>query len=342
MNGQRSRATVSRRTFARLLAAGLGALLSADGVPIGAERPLPIGVNDDDTARYLRALTDLPPPAWTHLAITAAILDPGPNALRPLLARLPGGVARTTAFDWTYRADARRVSGILARIERLYAALLPPDRARAHAILLQAERRRLARGGQVDYSGLLHLVTQINREQGLMARPELDDLLLVRAHHLDPAAQPRDVAALLVERRERRDLAAAFRAEVARLLGGAPVRLIAAAGGPLTLLADLGRPTSAAPATYQLIPAQLPDLGDATIAERPAYFTAGDFLGFEPAAPLDRWANNLPAEQRADAPANALSPRLSRKQILAPAYASRVLWATAQECRVVVATLRAL
>jgi hypothetical protein len=316
---------------------------------LGADRPwdaldwpLPLSIDDRDLLRYLRALGNLDTPTWTHLAITAAILDPGTSALRNLLGRLPTGSARSTAYDWTYRAESRRMIAILDRVAELFSGLLAPDRAAYFGGLLRAEQARLDAGGQVDYPGLYFLITRVNREQGLMTRPEIEDLQRIHLHRLDPRAQPRDVPALLAERRACRDLAAAFRREAARLLGGFPTRFFVTAGGPLTLLADLGGPSGAGVPTYQLIRARLRDLEDTTIAAEAVYFTAGDFLGLEPATPPDRWADQLPSAERAVAPANALSPRLNRASILVPAHASRLLWASLRDCRAIVVELRAL
>jgi hypothetical protein len=306
------------------------------------DRPLPLRIDDDDLVRYLRGLGDLDTRTWTHLAITAALLDPGASALRNLLGNLPIGNARSTAYDWTYRAESRRMIAILDRVADLLGGLLAPDRAAYYGGLLRAEQARLDAGGQVDYPGLSFLITRVNREQGLMARPELDDVQRIHLHRLDPQAKPRDVPALLAERRARRDHAAAFRREAARLLADVPVRFFATGGGPLTLLADLGRPYGADIPTYQFIRARLKDLDDTMIAAEAVYFTAGDFLGLEPATPPDRWADQLPPAERALAPTNALSPRLNRAQLLAPAHASRVLWASLRDCQAVVAELRAL
>jgi hypothetical protein len=238
------------------------------------------------------------------------------------------------------------MDAVLASVRQVYAAILPPARAAYYGAALDAERGRLLATGRVDYRGLSQVVTLVNREQGLMARPELADLELVRLHELDPVAQPRDVPALLGERRERRDLAAVFRSAAARLLSaakgpGAASREVATPAGPLTLLADLGRPAGP-PRTFQLIRASLNDLADETIAAHDVYYTAGEFLAFEPAAPPGRWADSLPPEQRAYAPTNALSPRLGRAAILAPEHASRVLWPSLRDSRVVVDDLRGL
>jgi hypothetical protein len=334
---------LTRRAFVALLVAGgTAALLAADRPPGAFARPLPLRIDDGDVVRYLRALGDLDAATWTHLAITAAILDPGTSALRTLIGNLPTGNARTAAYDWTYRAESRRMIAILDRIVELFRGLLAPDRAAYYGGQLRAEQARLEAGGQVDYPGLSFLITAVNREQGLMTRPEIEDVQRIHLHRLDPRAQPLDVPTLLAERRACRDLAAAFRREAARLLGGAPTRFFNTAGGPLTLLADLGRPSGAGVPTYQLIRARLNDLDDTTIAAEAVYFTAGDFLGLEPATPPDRWADQLPPAERALAPTNALSPRLNRANILAPAHASRVLWASLQDCQAVVAALRAL
>jgi hypothetical protein len=305
------------------------------------EWPLPIAV-DDDAARYLSALTDIPVGDWSLLAVTAAVLDPGSNTARGLLGRLPSGSMRGTALGWTDRAESGRMRDLLAQAERVYHQFLPPDRANYYANQLEDERARLAMGGQVDYSAVFHLVTLVNREQGLIARAEIDDLVLVRQHRLAPSAQPKDVAALLRERIERRTLASAFRQEVTRLLGGSAQRIIAAPGGPLTLLGDLGATGGGGARTYQIIRGRLSDVEAATLAAEAVYFTAGDFLALEPATPPDRWADLLPAEQRAYATANTLSPRLAPAAILDPGHASRILWATLPECRTLVAELRAL
>ena len=103
-----------------------------------------------------------------------------------------------------------------------------------------------------------------------------------------------------------------------------------------------GATPSAQAKTYQLIRGRLRDLEAATLAAEAVYFTAGEYLALEPAAPPDRWADLLPAEQRAYATANTLSPRLSPAAILDPGHASRVLWATVPECRTLVAELQAL
>lgn len=337
----RARARPGRRAFVRaLVAVGVGALLTGDRRLLTG-RPLPIAV-DGDSARYLQGLPDIPTPDWALLAVTAAIGDPGGNAARGLFGRLPLGSVRGAALDWTYRAEAGRTRDLLAQAERVYAAFLPPGRARYYGGLLAAERARLAAGGQVDYSGLAHLVTQVNREQGLIARAEIADLQLVRQHRIDPANQPKDAATLLRERQERRSLTLAFRREAARLLGTATRRAIAAPTGTLTLLGDLGATPGDRAATHQFVRASLGSLDDAAIAAEAVYFTAGEFLALEPATPPDRWADRLPADQRAYAATNTLSPRLSRAALLDPAHASRILWLSVQECRALVAELRAL
>ncbi len=337
-----SRLRLSRRALGRAaFVACVGAILSGDGpiLPIG--RPLPIAV-DDDAARYLRALTNIPIPDWSLLAVTAAVLDPGNNTARGLLGQLPAGGLRGTALGWTYRAEAGRMRDLLAQASQVYRQFLPPARATYYNNQLENEQARLGAGGQVDYSAIYHIVTLVNREQGLIARAEIDDLHLVRQHRLDPAAQPKDVATLLRERDERRALAAGFRQEVARLLGGAALRVIAAPQGPLTLLGELGATGGGTARTYQLVRGHLGNAEAATLATEAVYFTAGEYLALEPATPPDRWADLQPAEQRAFASANTLSPRLSPVAILDPAHASRVLWATLTECRALVAELRAL
>lgn len=333
---------LGRRALGRVaVALCVGALLSADQSIALPGRPLPIAV-DDDAARYLQALTDIPTPDWSLLAVTAAILDPGSNTARGLFGRLPAGTLRGRALGWTYSAEAGRMRGLLAQAAEVYARFLPTDRARYYANRLETERSRLAAGGQVDYSALYQLITLVNREQGLMARAEIDDLLLVRQHRLDPSAQPKDVPTLLRERTERRALAFAFRQEAARLLAGSGQRTIAALTGPLTLLADLGATPGNAAQSYQLVRNHLRDVEAATLAAEAVYFTAGEYLGLEPATPPDRWADLLPAEQRAFATANTLSPRLSPRALLDPAHASRILWAPLTDCRSLVAELRAL
>lgn len=335
-------AHLGRRAFAGGLAlAGLGLLLTADGPPSPPGRALPLPV-DGETARYLGALTDLSADEWTLLAVAAGLGDPGPGAARGAIARLPPGGVRGAALDWSYRAEAGRLGDLLARAQAVYARALPPDRARYFGDLLAAERARLAAGGQADYSAVAHLVTLINREQGLIARPELADFPLLREHARDPAAQPRGAATLLRERGERRAIAAAFRAETRRRLGTDARRTLAAPAGPLTLLADLGATGADRAATFQAIRADLPDLDDATLADQAVYFTAGDFLALEPPTPPGRWADRLPADQRAYAATNTLSPRLARAALLDPAHASRVLWPTLPECRALVAELRGL
>ncbi len=333
---------LGRRALGRAaVAIGVGVLLSADRPIARPGRPLPIAV-DDDSARYLHALTDLPTPDWSLLAVTAAILDPGTNAARGLFRQLPAGNLRGSALGWTYRAESGQMRDLLAQAAKVYDQFLPADRARYYANQLESEQYRLAAGGQVDYSAIYQLVTLVNREQGLMARAEIDDLHLVRQHRLDPSAQPKNAAALLRERTERRTLAIAFRQEAARLLAGSAQRIIVTPGGPLTLLGDLGARQGGTAQTYQLIRGHLRDLEAATLAAEAVYFTAGEFLAREPATPPDRWADLLPAEQRAYATANTLSPRLSPRAILDPAHASRVLWATLPECRTLVTELRAL
>ena len=138
-----------------------------------------------------------------------------------------------------------------------------------------------------------------------------------------------------------RDLAAVVRSAAERVLAGAASRVVATPAGPLTLLADLGRPAGP-PRTFQFIRARLNDLADETIAAHDVYYTAGEFLAFEPAAPPGRWADSLPPEERAYAPTNALSPRLGRAAILAPEHASRVLWPSLEDSRVVVDDLSRL
>ncbi len=338
------RPLLSRRAFAGLLLSAIGTVALAGDLPprrgAGRRRP-PVPVDQPDLARYLDGLGDLPLPVWSLLAVTASVLDPGPNTIRSLTTRLPSAAARSRINGWTFRAEADRMGAILAAAEAVYARLLPPDRAAFHNDLLARERARLAAGAQVDYRSVYYLVTRVNREQGLMARPEIDGLDLVRQHRLDPVSQPRGVGALLAERRERREVAAAFRPEAARLLAGAPIRRFAAPGGPLTLLADLGRPTGA-PRGFQVIRANLADLGDETLMAHDVYFTAGEFLAHESAAPPGRWADVLPPEQRAYAPTNALSPRLKRGEIIDPEHASRVLWPPLADCRALVGELRSL
>lgn len=332
---------LGRRAFGRaIVAAGIGALLTADG-RLWRGRPLPIAV-DADSGRYLQGVADLPPPTWALLAVAAAVGDPGGGAGRGFFGRLPPGTVRDATLGWTYRAAAGRMRDLLAQAERVYAAHLPPDRARHYGGLLAAERARLAMGGQVDYAGLAHLVTGVNREQGLMARAEIADLQLVRQHRTDPASQPKDVVTLLRERAERRDLATAFRREVARLLGTAAQRLVATPAGSLTLLGDLGATPGDRAATHQLVRAPLQGLDDAALAAEAVHFTAGEFLALEPATPPDRWADRLPADQRAYAATNTLSPRLGRAALLDPAHASRILWLPVQESRALIAELRAL
>lgn len=330
---------VGRRAFARLLLGAAGvAMLAGDRQRSGGARALPVPVDHSDLARYLAGLDDLPTPAWSLLAVTAGVLDPGRTIARDLVTRLPAGVVRGAARGWAFRAEADRMRAILAAAQRVYAATLPPARAALHHDRIERERGRLARSGQVDYLGVAHLVTEVNREWGLMDRLELEQLDLARRHRLDPLAFPRDVAALLAERRERRALATAFRAHARRLLGSAPQRLFDTPAGPLTLLADLGRPATA-PRGYQLIRARLPDVEETTIAARAVLYTAGEFLALEPPAPPDSWADSLPPDQRAQAPANALSARLDRAAIVAPGHASRVLWPPLQDCRAVAAEL---
>ncbi len=231
---------------------------------------------------------------------------------------------------------------LLAQVSRIYDRYLPPDRARFYGEQLAAERARLAAGGQVDYSALLHLATLVNREQGLIGRAEIADFQLIQQHRLDPRSQPKDVATLLRERAERRALTVAFRQETARLLGTAPQRTLAGATGPLTLFADLGTASDNHARTYQLIRTRSTDLDDVALAEQAVYFTAGEFLALEPPAPPGRWADQLPAAERAYAATNTLSPRLARGAILDPGHSSRLLWATLPECRALVAELRAL
>ena len=338
----RARPRLTRRTFGHaLLAVGVGAFLTADAPPQRPTRPLPIAI-DDDIAHYLRALHDLPTPTWSLLAVTAAVLDPGGNVARDLFGRLPSGSARSATLGWTYRTEAGRMADLLIQIERIYNQFLPSNRARHYGGLLAAERARLLAGGQVDYSALYHLVTLVNREQGLIARAEIDDLHLIRQHRLDPINQPKDVPTLLRERQERRALALAFRQEATHLLGTAPQRAIAAPTGTITLLGDLGATPGDRAGTFHLFRAALPDLDAATLAVHAVSFTAGEFLAHEPATPPDRWADRLPADQRAEAPASALSPRLSPSALLDPAHASRILWLPLSDSRTLVAELRAL
>ncbi len=333
---------LTRRAFAGLLlVSGATAALGGDRWRGAGARVPPAPIAHADLARYLRALADLPPAPWAHLALTASVMEPDPGAIRALAGWLPAGNLRGRINGWTYRAEAGRMRSTLEAVARAYATLLPPDRALFYGRLIADERRRLAAGGQIDYRGLAHLVTGVNRERGLMARVELDHLELVRQHRLDPIASPRDVAALLAERAELRELAARFRAETIRLLAGAPQAAFATPAGPLTLLADLGTPATP-PRGYQLIRDHLPNLRDDTIRARQVYFTAGDFLAVEPPAPPGRWADGLPEEQRALAPTNALSPRLRREDIIAPEHTSRVLWPPLADCRALVADLRRL
>ena len=332
---------LGRRAFLGALAGLCCAGLVAGGRRDAAPRALPVPVDDADLRAYLLALTDLPAPTWALLVATAAVQDPGATLLDDVAAGLPTGRPRDTAATWAARLASRRMSTVLAAVARVYAAELPPGRAAYYGDQIAAERQRLDAGGQVDYLDVGFLVTQANREAGLMARPELADFPLVRDHHLDPARYPADVPALLAERAERRRLGLAFRARVAELLAGAPTRFFPAAPGPLTLLADLGQPTSP-PRGYQLIRDHLPDLDADTLAARPVYYTAGDFLAFEPAAPPGRWADDLPSDQRAYAPTNALSPRLRPAEIVAPEHASRVLWPTLADTQLVVADVLAL
>lgn len=330
-----------RRAFLGGLAGLCCAALAADGPRAGATRALPVPLDDADLRAYLLALTDLPAPTWALLVATAAVQDPGGTLLDTVAADLPAGRPRDTAATWAARLAARRMSAILGAVARVYAAYLPPTRAAYYGDLIAAERQRLDAGGQVDYLDVAFLVTQANREAGLMARPELTDFPLVRDHHLDPARYPADVPALLAARAERRRLGRAFRARAAQLLAGAPLRYFPAAPGPLTLLADLGRPADP-PHGYQLIRDHLPDLDADTLAVRPVYYTAGDFLAFEPAAPPGRWADNLPSDQRAYAPTNALSARLHPAEIVAPEHASRVLWPTLAETQIALADVLAV
>lgn len=332
---------LTRRAFNGLLATAAAGALAGDAWrgPVARVPPAPIA--HPDLARYLRALADLPPATWAHLALTASVMAPGAGAIRALTGRLPAGNARGRINGWAYRAEAGRMRSTLAAVARTYAALLPPDRARFYGRLIEDERRRLAAGGQIDYRGLAHLVTGVNRERGLMARVELEHLELVRRHRLDPAAFPRDAATLLAERAELRELAAGFRSEAIRLLAGAPQAAFATPACPLTLLADLGAPATP-PRGYQLVRDRLPNLRDDTLRARQVYFTAGDFLAVEPPAPPGRWADGLPEDQRALAPTNALSPRLRREDIIAPERTSRVLWPPLADCRALVADLRRL
>src|SRR5687768_15128281 len=93
-SGQR----LGRRALGRAaVAICIGALLSADRPLARPGRPLPIAV-DDDSARYLHALTDIPTHEWSLLAVTAAVLDPGTNAARGLFGRLPAGNLRGSAL----------------------------------------------------------------------------------------------------------------------------------------------------------------------------------------------------------------------------------------------------
>lgn len=337
----RRRPRLSRRAFASvLLGAACGLVLTGD-VPSAAARTLPVAIDNPDLARYLQALGDLPTPAWSLLAVTASVMDPGTNVVRNLSGRLPSGTMRGTINGWAFRAEGNRMRAILASAQWVYAAVLPPARATYYNDQLERERYKLAIGGQVDYRGLSFLMTLVNREWGIMDRLELEQLDLVRRHALDPVAYPRDVAALLAERDARRDLAVAFRREAERLLQGAVLRLFDTPAGPITLLADLGRPAGPAP-SYQLIRARLVDSGDTTIAAHAVYFTASEFLALEPPAPSDSWADALPPEQRAFAAANTLSPRLDRASIVAPGHASRVQWPSLQDCETLVAQLRRL
>ena len=331
-------ALVTRRGF--LVGAGLAAcaILVGDRWVGGGARRLPVPVDQPLLARYLAALRDLPTPVWSLLVATASVIEPAGNTYRTLAGRLQVTRLRGAVHRWSYRAESRRMQGILKAITRTYAGVLPPDRAAHYSAVLDAEWRRLEAGGQVDYPGLGHLATLVNRESGLMARVELEHLQLLRRHAVDPIANPRDVAALLAERAERRQLAGAFREAAARLLGGTTVGALTLARGPATLLADLGR-ASGPPRGYHLALGHLPDLDDDTLMARAIFYTAGEFLAFEPPAPPGRWADLLPSEQRAYAPTNALSPRLRPGELLAPERASRVLWPDLQDCRDLVAEL---
>jgi hypothetical protein len=333
-----------RRGF--LAGAGLAACALVAGerwVTAGA-RGLPVPIDQPLLARYLAGVRDLPTPVWSLLVATAGVIEPAGNTYRALAGRLQVATLRGAVNRWSYRAESRQMQGSLKAIGRTYAAVLPPDRAMHYSAALDAEWRRLEAGGQVDYPGLAHLATLVNRESGLMARVELEHLQLLRHHAVDPVGYPRDVAALLAERAERRQLAAAFRERAARLLAGAGDALsrpLALARGPATLLADLGR-AAGPPRNYYLALGQLPDLHDDTLMARAIYYTAGEFLAFEPPAPPGRWADLLPADQRAYAPTNALSPRLRPAELLAPERASRVLWPDLRDCRDLVAELGTL
>ena len=331
-------ARFGRRGF--LAGAGLAAcaLLVGDRLIRGGVRGLPVPVDQPLLARYLAALRDLPAPAWSLLVATASVIEPAGNTYRALAGRLQVTRLRGAVHRWSYRAESRRMQEILRAIARTYAAVLSSDRAAHYSAVLDAEWRRLEGGSQVDYSGLGHLATLVNRESGLMARVELEHLQLLRRHAVDPVANPLDVAALLAERAERRQLTGAYRDNAARLLGGSSARSLTLARGSATLLADLGR-ASGSPRGYHLALGHLPDLDDDTLMARAIYFTADEFLAFEPPAPPGRWADLLPNEQRAYAPTNALSPRLRPAELLAPKRASRVLWPDLQDCRDLVAEL---
>ena len=337
------RSSLSTRLGRRGFLAGAGlaavALVAGERWATAGGRGLPVPVDQPLLARYLGALRDLPTPVWSLLVATASVIEPVGNTYRALAGQLQVTTLRGAVHRWSYRAESRRMQGILRAIVRTYAGILPPDRAAYYAASLDAEWRRLEAGGQVDYPGLAHLATLVNRERGLMARVELEHLQLLRHHAVDPIAYPRDVAALLAERAERRQLAGTFREEVARLLGGGtPARPLTLTRGPAMLLADLGR-AAGPPRGYYLALGQLPDLDDDTLMARAIYYTAGEFLAFEPPAPPGRWADLLPTEQRAYAPTNALSPRLRPAELLAPERASRVLWPELQDCRDLVTEL---
>src|SRR3712207_3154494 len=197
-------ARFGRRGF--LAGAGLTAcaLLVGDRLVRGSAHGLPVPVDQPLLARYLAALRGLPMPVWSLLVATASVIEPAGNTYRAMAGRLQVTTLRGAAHRWSYRAESRRMQEILRAIARTYAAVLPSDRATHYSAVLDAEWRRLEGGGQVDYSGLGHLATLVNRESGLMARVELEHLQLLRRHAVDPVANPRDVAALLAERAERR------------------------------------------------------------------------------------------------------------------------------------------
>jgi hypothetical protein len=329
-----------RRTFTGgLLAAGSLALVGDHA--LAAAWPLPLDIGNPALATYLCGVSDLPPRDWVLLVIAAAVQPQGPNTLRALTTQLAAGQVRDTLDSWSYRLDAGHMRAVLGHIASLLSDILPTDQARRYGALLDAERARLAAGGQVDYAGMRYLVTLLNRETGMVIHPELVDLSLVLQQQTAPGLPPRTVAALLAERREKRDLAARLRHDAARLLARATLRELTSRRGPLTLLAGLGTP-AVGPATFQLIQGKLADLREETLAAHTVYFTAGDFLAREPPAPPTAWADSLPPEQRAYVPTNALSPRLSAAEIRNPARAPRILWADILDCRSIVAELTSL